>query len=1128
MKNYSHGISIPKLLLFITRMTFFLFVVSVLNVHATNSYAQNTQLTIRENNIELGDLFNKIEKQSDFYFFYSNNKINKRLKVSVNVKEKTIFEILDVVLANSDIEYKVNNKAIILNVSDELKANTNSQQQSKRSIKGKVIDELGDPIIGANIVEKGTTNGTVTDIDGLFSLSVDQKAQIQISYIGYLPQEINTEDNTSFNITLVEDTHLLQEVVAVGYGTQKKENLVGAVSSISGDEVQSVHSGDVTNALSGRLPGAIIMQPSGEPGRNEAKIMVRGRTTLGDNTGPLVVIDGIPDRSLYEIDPGDIESISLLKDASAAIYGSQAANGVVLVTTKGGSEGNWMSYQFYQGFKTPTILPKSANAGDYSQYISDYQDYEGLARLYSDTDIELYRNGKDPWEHPQTDWMGDLVRKWTTESRHHLSLSGSHNDMRYYGSFGFKNDQAMYAQESTNYKQYNLRLKLDVPITKWLETSIYYSGYMTNRKYPTVSTYQLVGWASMVVPTEPSFWPTGEPGPDFEAGVNPVVNTSFDAGYDKQDNYKNEVTFRGTFKPEKINGLKANAFFTLDANNQNGKRFMKPWTLYTADWESAVRNSEGFITSMDLIPQKRGLESPELTESNFKHIKQMFNINASYEKDFGNHAFSVFAAYEQLKEESNNFNAFRRHYISDFVQTLDAGGENDKTNSGWMSIYARQSWIARLNYNYQEKYLLEFILRRDGSLKFPPSSRWGNFPALLLAWRASEEKFWKDNISIIDYFKLRTSYGQMGMDPGDPFQYINKYSLATGMTFGESKDVVTKIYQSVIANPNITWEKQHTFNFGFDSYILNQMFHLNAEFFYNKRSDILAARNASVPAFTGLALPLENIATVDNRGFEIDAGFHKQITRDLAIDISGNVSWNKNKIVFMDEPEVAVPWQRLTGHAYGSHLAYKATGIFRTKEDLDKYPHWSGAKPGDVIFEDVSGDGIINADDRILLKNTDAPQLFYGLLIDLTYKNWALSLQGQGQGNYYKSAIEGNRGIGMNVYQWMAQDYWTPENINSRNARPFHRADQYWSYLSNANTYWYDNMAYFRLKNAVASYNFPKSVVEAIGISNANIFVSGNNLLLLYAKQRNYDPEVGNPQYYPPMRTISVGLKINF
>lgn len=506
----------------------------------------------------------------------------------------------------------------------------------------------------------------------------------------------------------------------------------------------------------------------------------------------------------------------------------------------------------------------------------------------------------------------------------------------------------------------------------------------------------------------------------------------------------------------------------------------------------------------------------------------MLNLSFTYSNVIKDHSFSLFGAFEQLDQDSFGFDAYRKHFISDLIQILNAGGEKDKSNSGWMGIYGRESWIGRFNYSYKERYLLEFIFRRDGSIKFPPKSRWGNFPAILLGWRASEEEFWREKLSIINYFKLRFSYGKMGMDPGAAFQYINKYSLGSGPTLGEDKIVRTKIYQSVIANPDITWEKQKTYNLGFDSQFCDQMFHLNADFFFNKRSDILAQRSASVPAYTGLSLPAENIAIVDNRGLELDAGFHKIFGSNLRLDVTGNFSWNHNKVKFMDEPARTVPWQVQTGHSYGSHLVYKAIGIFKSQEEVDNYPHWPGAKPGDVIFEDVSGDRVINSDDRILLHKTDAPEIFYGLKVDLNYKNWSLSLHGQGQGSYYKLAIEGNRGIGQNVFKWMATDYWTPENNNSNKARPFHRADQYWSYLSHSSTYWYDNMAYFRLKNATISYNVPENLSTRIGISNMDIFFSGYNLFLLYSKQRHYDPEVGNPQAYPTMKTFAIGARIVF
>lgn len=1003
---------------------------------------------------------------------------------------------------------------------------------SQININGVVTDQKNEALIGVNVQVKGTNKGTATDLEGVYKLNdIAEDAILVFSYIGYQTQEVAVDNRSTIDVTLISDSELLEEIVVVGYGRQKKVNVIGSVTAISGSEVEAIPAPDLTNAISGRLPGSVVIQGSGEPGRNSARILIRGRSTLGGagQTSPLVVIDGIPNRSLNEIDPNDVESISVLKDAAAAIYGSSAANGVVLVTTKSGMKsGTRLNYQLYQGFLTPTILPEPAGAAQYAQYISDYQNYEGLSRLYSDRDIELFKSGVDPWEHPRTNWMNELVRDWTTASKHHLSLSGGSENISYFISAGYKNEEAFYAQESTNYKQYNLRANVDVPINDWLSASVNYAGFITDRKYPTTSTYQLVGWASLTLPTEPAFWPTGEPGPDFEGGVNPVVNSSFVAGYDELNNYKNQITLKTSIQPEFAPGLNIGAFYTLDLNNSYHKLFKKPWTLYYADWESAVRDSEGFITSMDLKPRKRGLDSPELTESYGRNTNTMSQFNVNYGKDFGDHSFSVFGAFEQFQVKSNGFNAYRKFFISDLVQTLGAGGEKDKDNDGYLNVYARSSWIGRLNYNYKGKYLAEFIFRRDGSLKFPPNSRWGNFPGLLLGWRASEEPFWKENLSAINYFKLKASYGEMGMDPGAAFQYINKYTLGTGMTIGSDREVKTKISQASLANPNITWEKQKTYNLGFESEFLDNAFFFNADVFYNRRSDILTSRNASVPDYSGLALPDENIAIVDNRGFELEGGYNSEVSKNWMITLSGNIGWSKNEVVFMDEPERAVPWQRRTGHPYGAHLVYNAIGIFRTDAELDEYPHWNGAKPGDVIFEDYNNDGVINSEDRILLDKTDFPTTFYGVKLDLNYKNWGLSILAQGQGDYFVSSISGNRGIGQNVYNWMASDYWTPETPNASNARPFHRGDQYWSYISNGSTYWYDNMAYARLKNAVLRYRFPKAWMDNIGIAGASLFLSGNNLFLIYSKQKNYDPEIADPESYPAMKTFAIGAYITF
>ncbi len=1113
----------------IMRISVFLLFMCISQTWAVSVYSQQTRLTLKMENTRIVDVLDEIEDKSEFYFLFSKELVDVNKKININLEDKTIEEILSKILSETDIKYQVENRQIVLTPS-----NVKINLEQTKSVSGKVTDSSGAPLPGVSIVIKGTATGTIADFDGNFRLpNVPADATLVFSFVGMRTQEFAVAGQTSFNIIMEEDAIGLEEVIAVGYASQKKANVVGSVTSVSGETIAAIPAADISNAISGRLPGATVIQESGEPGQNEAKVLVRGRTTLGDedvNTAPLVVVDGIPGRSLGEIDPIDIESITILKDAAAAIYGAAAANGVILVTTKRGKGGKpRLNYQFYQGFMQPTILPEVTSAGDYATMLSEYQDYEGRNRTYSDEDIALFYSGRDPWEHPNSDWVGDLIADWTTTSKHNISLDGGNNGMYYYVSLGYRNEEAIYKQESTNYKQYNLRAKLEIPINDWLTTSIDYAGFLTEKLYPTKGAGSIYGQSQRLVPTQWSFWPTGEPGPDIEYGDNPVVTSTLETGTDSQKNYINQTTFKASVKPPMIKGLSIDGSYTYDVNNQYRKKFQKPWILYFPKWDTAVRDSEGFITSMELTPTPRGVSSPELTEYYDRSIRKLGIISASWARTFDKHDISIFGAYEELSREANDFDAFRKYYISDVVQTLDAGADADKDNGGSMSIYARKSWIGRFNYSYAGKYLMEVLFRRDGSLKFPEDNRWGNFPAVLLGWRASEEDFWKDKLSFINYFKLRASYGKMGMDPGASFQFMNKYVLASGPTMGTGKVVETVVRQEGVANPNITWEKQTTYNIGFDSQILNKMFHLNTEFFYSKRTDILHPRDASVPGFTGLALPDENIAEVDNRGFEIDAGYHKKFNNDLHLNLSGNISYNHNEVVFMDEPERAVPWQQRTGHSYGAKLLYNAIGIFKDQAHVDSYPHWSGAKPGDVIFEDVSGDGKIDSDDRILLDKADTPELFYGITLDVTYKNWNLMLLAQGQGTYYRRNIEdGRRGEAGNYYQWSFDNRWTPTNTDTNVARAYNRDDQYWSFGSNDNTYHYDSMAYCRLKNAVLTYHIPRSVFGNMGISRASVYFAGNNLFLIYAAQKNFDPEIGAPMTYPAVRTLAIGVKATF
>ena len=1022
---------------------------------------------------------------------------------------------------------------------NDLAGSVADQQQIR--VTGTITDASnGQAMPGVNIQVKGTGIGAISDENGKYTLSVTEpNATLVFSFIGYVTQEIPLAGKNVIDVALTGELTGLDEVVVVGYGTQKRANVVGSVTSISGNAIQSIPSSSVSTAIAGRLPGSVVIQETGEPGNLSARILIRGRSTLGgsrasnvSNTRPLVIIDGVQGRSMDEIDPMDIASLSVLKDASAAIYGAQAANGVILITTKNGQEGlPKLNYQFYQGFMTPTVIPEVCDAAEYATMLSEYQVANSKTRTYTDADIDLFRSGADPWKHPNTDWYGDLIKKWTTTTRHNLTIDGGFKGVTYYVSLGLKGDESMYKQSSTSYKQYNVRAKLDMPINDWLKTGIEVAGFQTSRIYPYKSADAIVGQSTRLVPTTWSFWPNGLPGPDIEYGDNPVVTSTFAGGKDDQKAYRLLNTFNVTVSPPFVKGLAVNANFSYDLTNFYRKRFFKPWILYYPNWTAAtIDPGTGFVTDMPLTPTLRGLSAPQNNEDYQRTINQTGNINLTYARKFGDHSVSFYGGYEQYTNNYNSLYGFRNYYISSVVQTMDAGADQDKNTTGGMSIYARKSWIARATYDYQGKYLAELLFRRDGSLKFPPDSRWGNFPGLLIGWRASEEGFWKNNIPFINYFKLRASYGKMGMDPGDPFQYVNKFTTTSGMIFGTGSTIETTVILTSVANEIITWETQTTKNIGFDSKFINDLFHLNLEYFYNIREDILAPRDASVPVFTGLSLPNENIARVDNKGFEIDGGVHKNIGSDWRIDLTGNFSWNRNEVVFQDEPERSVPWQVTTGHPYGAWLMYDAIGIFADQAQVDATTaKWSGAKPGDVIFRDVSGDGLITGDDRILIDHTDAPETFFGINLDATWKDLTLTILVQGQGEYLRfNHYDERRGEAGNYYQWTYDNRWTPTNTVTDIARAFNRNDYYWAHAVNMNTYWLDNVAYTRLKNVVLTYNLPGKLYKPLGIARASVYFSGNNLALLYAATKKFDPEVNGAGVYPAMKTFAVGANITF
>lgn len=1005
------------------------------------------------------------------------------------------------------------------------------------AVSGRVMDPQSQPIPGVNIIEKGTTNGTTTDADGRFSLNVnDANSVLVVSFIGYVTLEVAVNGRSSIDVTLTEDVQTLGEVVVIGYGVQKRVNVLGSITSVGGEELSSAPVSMVSNALAGRMPGAIIQQGSGEPGNNAADILIRGKSTLGDNS-PLIVVDGIPGRDMNSLQATDIESITVLKDASAAIYGARAANGVILITTKRGKAETpaTFHYGFYQGLLSPTKLPEMADAATYAQMIREMQSYRNVDEsnmLFSEEDIEKYRSGKYPWTHPNTDWFAEGLKDYSTTRNHNLSVSGGTKAVRYYGSFASQLDDGIYTHSASSYRRYNMKANVDADVNKYLTVGFDVTGAQEHSVFPTRGQDMVFQMLRRSKPTDPAFYPNGLPGPDIEYGDNPVVISGFDPGYDDNKTFRLNTIFSASLKVPGVSGLTLSGYYAYDKYFGVRKLWEKPFTLYSLDKQAylnagntGVEDGSAFISAN--FPKGQAPE-PRLEDSYDDSDSKVFNLKANYDKTFGGvHNLSAFIAMESSDYLAKGISAFRRYFISDRLPYLFAGGNTGWTNDGSVSLDSRLNYFGRLMYNYKETYLLQFSLRRDGSLRFSEENgRWGTFPSVLAGWRISNEDFWKNNVQFIDYFKLKASFGQMGNDKVDAFQYLTSYEFGRGVVFGPSVYSASLI-QSGTPNPFITWEVANVFNAGFESGLLNDRLTFNADFFYQRRSNILIERDASVPDYTGIALPDENYGIVDNKGFELELGYYNTVG-DLSYAINGNLAFARNKVVEFDEPARNVPWQVRTGHPQGALLLYQSAGIFRDDEQVNALPHISGARPGDIIIADYDGDGEITSDDRVLFDHTADPEVTYGVNFSLKYKNWNLRGLIQGVGMTLRSmASDLQTGSIGNYFAYEAEDRWTPTHIDATKPRAYEREEEYWR-TEFETDYNYQKGGYGRLKNVQLSYSLPQKLANAILLKQAEIYFSGQNLFLIYSQNKIMDPESGTMQNYPIMKTYALGLNVAF
>ncbi|WP_166642944.1 TonB-dependent receptor [Sunxiuqinia elliptica] len=1106
---------------------------------ASQVFSQTSGFNLNFQNTALEEVLMSIEEESNLYFIYNREVVDVQRKVDIEGKNLTMPAILESLFRGTNIEYEIQARHIVL------KNNKSFPQSSILSISGKISDASGVPLPGVTVVIKGTMVGSVSDADGNYHLNeVPSNSVLVFSFVGMKSIEVKPTDNSVLNITMTEDAIGLEEVVAIGYGTMKKVNVIGSITQINSKDITVAPVSNVSSMLAGRLPGAIFSQASGMPGANAASIRIRGNATLGNNT-PLVIIDGIPGRDLNLVNPDDIESISVLKDASAAIYGARAANGVILVTTKRGAKKQApdFTYRYSHGFLSPTKIPEMADAATYAQMIREYQSYKGTPEAsmrYSLEDVEKYKSGEYPWTHPNTNWYDAVFKKYSTSKSHNISLTGGSEKTNYYIAYGSQADDGLYVHNSTHYNRYNLKVNLDVNVNDYLSFKLDLGGIQENRKYPAYSSASLVKEGSQwnifnkttrMWPTSPAYYPNGLPGPDFERGIQPVVISSNKMGAENDKRYYSNNLFSVSLKIPGVKGLVLNGQYAYDVHYRRNKFFSKPWELYYLDKDAylAAGNTGKEDGSNFLVKNQVGLSDPFLIESSSESHSKTASVRLNYNTVINDvHNIDAFVAYEQNEEDWEGFDASRRYFLSNQLPYLFAGGDEDKTNGASVGLDARMNYFGRVSYDYKGTYLMQVSLRRDGSLRFSKESgRWGTFPSVLLGWRMSNEEWWQESLSSINFFKLKASWGQMGNDRVSAFQYLNMYRFSQGIPLGEDKVYETGISQSRVSNPNITWEVANIFNFGWESMFLDK-FSLNTEVFYERRNNILIRRNASVPIFTGITLPDENYGIVDNYGFELVLGYNDH-KGDFKYGVNGNFNFARNKIIEFDEPERSVPWQVRTGKPQGALLLYNWIGIFKDQEHLDSYPHVAGAQPGDLILEDYNEDGKIDGADRQLFPLTATPEITFGLNVNLKYKSWELSALLQGQGKALRRLDDDiQRGLAGNYFMRDAIDRWTPENTEASRPRAFNWQDEYWRSDDYVSTYFYDDISFARVKNLQLSYTLPKRTMNSLKVKDMKLYFSGQNLWLLWSAQDLVDPENANVSTYPLMKILSVGAQITF
>jgi len=1002
-------------------------------------------------------------------------------------------------------------------------------------ISGSVIDaEDNSPLIGVNILIKGTGTGTVTDVDGNFILSVpDESTILEFSYTGYANQSVTIGKQRVFDINLDAGATALEEVVVVGYTTRKRGELTGSVSTVSNEDIERTTNKDLAKSLSGRVPGLIVSDRGGYPGSdNDITLLIRGKSTLGNNA-PLILIDGIPTESFSHLTPQDIESLSVLKDGAAAIYGARAANGVILITTKRGKAGApVISLASAYSLSTLSSVPRLMSSEQYAIYRNEAADRNGEALPFSQDAINKYAAGNDP-NFPSTDWYDATIADVSPEWRNTLTVSGGAEKVNYFVSGDFIDQVGLFESGDLNFRQYQLRSNIDVKLHETFTVGIDLSGRFGDRNEPGVNESFIYKHIYTNEPTEVDIYPNGLFAWGGENGANPVLMSSSRGGFINRidNNLRSRLSF--DWKLDwLVKGLSINSYAGLRNWSTDTKSWYTPWTVYTFQ--------EG---TNAYIPQKGFSQQGAvniLRERFWKFNELMLNSTVRYNRTFGAHTIRGFVGMEQFTSSQREFWAERRDFPSNNRPELFAGSDEGQNSNGGSAEWARLNYFGSISYDFQKKYFIDITLRHDGSSNFGAGNRFGTFPGVAMAWSLGNEEFMKGN-GIFDALKLRASWALMGNDQIAPFQFLTRYNFGGGANtqpnsyiFGTNGVRYNGYTSANVPNPNITWETADMKNLGLSFAMMDYRLTGDINYFYQKREDILVARNASIPDAAGITLPQENLGKVDNFGWELQMGWNDKVGK-VNYNLGFNFTQAKNKIVFMDEAADVPDQLRREGFPLDSYIVYPTDGVFQNQAQVDAAPaKLDGTVPGEPNYIDSNGDGVINASDRIRIYSSNVPEIQYGFLGGISYKGLDFNFLLQGQANAEIIVFFDQSGA---LPEYVFTERWTPQNTNARYPRAFTQGDPYSGNQNSAENFqgadlWLHDASFLRLKEVELGYTFSK---EKVRFGKARVFFRGLNLLTMFSDiyDLGLDPEASRydnfrDSTYPSLKSYSFGVNLTF